>query len=303
MVRSLAGKSKTIRNFTASGLSKMLQGMNRKTIVPLLDDLVHLGLIEKHDLGKRQTIKVLPTTEDHLELFAPPVKHGTSEDTVPVEVQRPTSNKYEYKDDGFDEFRRVCEGLMPQSWAERAIRACRILDWDFTDFQIAVENARLKSEENVRTGKCPVQNFGKYFVQPLEDRAKAIIADEKRQEAEDRRRQYEASPEGKRARADRDAEIAADPLHRLHSICVESVTDRVQFSQNLVENRLAAERLLRRVSDHCHQHIGTKGLDFQRQIDEAGNLREKIMATALSRAERLLPPADPRRTCGIAGRR
>ena len=279
---SLAGENGVVRNVTVLGLAKMLNGMNRKTVSSMLDDLVHLDLIKRRDLGSPLALRLLPFEDEHYNLFAPPSQRPVPPEEITVTPTRPTTNKYEFKDDGLDEYRRFCEGLMPQSYAERAIRAARVLGWDVIDFQLKLEDAKHESERNVRAGKCPVENFGKYFSVPLEERVASIREQERREEAEQRRLEYLNSPEGQKAMAEQREAAAADPLHNLHSVDEKSVTDRVRFIANPATNYQEAERLLKKVGQHCRKFISGKRLGVQEEMDELGNLRAKIMKKALA---------------------
>jgi hypothetical protein len=279
---SLAAENGTVRNVTALAIAKMLNGLNRKTVSSVLDDLVHLSLIERRDLGSPLVLRLLPFKDEHYELFASPSQRSVPPEDITAPASRPTTNKYDYKDDGFDEYRRLCEGFMPQSYAERATRAAKVLGWDTIEFQLKLEDAKDESEENVRTGKCAIENFGKYFIMPLEERVNAIKEQERKEEAEERRRAYLASPEGRKAMAEQEKAAAADPLHNLHSVDAKSLTDRVRFSDNPIHNHREAERILSKVGHHCRKYVATKRLGTQEEVDTITGLRHKIMRMALA---------------------
>lgn len=279
---SFSNENDIIHNLTILSLSTMLH-MHRKTVASVLDDLGRLGLVERLDFGARLAIKLLPMKEEHLELFSPPSRNPEVEHAPSVSPARPVSNKYQYKDDGLDAYRRLCEGLLPQSYAERAIRAARVLGWDTSTFHLKLEDSKHESEENVRSGKCAVENFGKYFILPLEERVAAIKEAERRAEAEQRREDFLASPEGRKAVADQREAAAADPLHNLHSVDAKSVTDRVRFSENPMRNYQEAELCCGRVRKHCRAFIQTKGWLHQKTLDESGDLSHRIMRRGLSK--------------------
>ena len=283
LVVSLGGDDGVVRNVTALAIAKMLNGMNRKTVSSVLDDLNHLGLIERRNLGTRLAIRLLQFKDEHYELFAPPSQRPIPAEEITTTTPRPTSNKYQFKDDGLDDYRRLCEGLLPQSYAERAIRAARVLGWDVIDFQLKLENSKHESEENVRNGKCAFENFGKYFILPLEERVAAIKVEEQKEESEQRRREYLNSPEGRKSIAEREKAVAADPLHKLHSVDAKSLTDRVRFDDNPLKNYQQADRMLARVRKHCRSFIDAKGWLHQKTVDESGNLSHRIMGRGLSK--------------------
>jgi hypothetical protein len=283
---SFSDKNNIVRNLTILGLSTMLHGMNRKTVKAIIDDLGDLGLIERLDFGARLAIRLLPMKDEHFELFAPPSRSPEVQHDPSTTPQRPASNSYEYKQDGYDEYRRICESFMSQAYAERAIRAVRVLGVDIIDFQITLENSKNQSEHNVRNGKCPVENFGRFFVTPLEEKMKAIEKREREDETEDRRREYLNSPEGKRTEAERKLAAAADPLHNFHTVTTESLTDRVKFDDNPMQNYREAERCCDRVRRHCRAFIDTKGWLHQKTVDESGNLFNRIMGQGLSKINR-----------------
>lgn len=61
------------------------------------------------------------------------------------------------KNDGFDGHRRLCQSFMSQSYAERVIRANRFLGWSLTEFHLHLEDRKMDSEANVKSGKCVVE--------------------------------------------------------------------------------------------------------------------------------------------------
>ena len=172
---------------------------------------------------------------------------------------------------------------MAQSYAERVIRAVRFLGWSLTDFHLHLENRKKDSEDNVKSGKCAVENFGKFYVTPLEERVAAIEKDRRLAEAEQRRIDFLSSPEGKEAEAERKAAIAADPLHPLHTVDHESILSRVRFAPEPSKNWREAERLKSKVHSHCHSYAGTLGLGIQQSVDKTGDLVCMIQKNALAK--------------------
>jgi hypothetical protein len=138
-------------------------------------------------------------------------------------------------------------------------------------------------ESHFLFGKCAVENFGKYFILPLEERVAAIKVEEQKVEAEQRREDFLASPEGRKAIADQREAAAADPLHNLHSVDARSLTERVRFTENPLKNYQEAGRMLSRVRKHCRAFIQTKGWLHQKTLDESGDLSHRIMRRGLSK--------------------
>ena len=281
-LHSWANEKQMVYNLTILGLATMLH-MNRKTVASLLEDLYSIGLAERHDLGQPLVIRLLPMRDEHLELFSPLSRSPEVEQVQSASPARPKSNSYQFKQDGFDEYRRLCKTFMSQSYAERAIRAARVLGWDTDDFSIKLEIAKNESDENVRQGKCIYENFGKFFVAPLEKRAKAIKEHEQKEEAEQRQQAYLASPEGQKAKEEQQRAINANPLHKSHCIDDKSLTDRVHFNENPIKNYQGAKAMLRKVGDHCSAYIASKGWLHQKEVDERRHLQGNVMKHSLSR--------------------
>ena len=167
---------------------------------------------------------------------------------------------------------------MTQGYAERVIRAIRFLGWNLTDFHIHLENRKKDSEDNVKKGKCVKENFGKFYVTPLEERVAAIKEERKVAEAKQRRIEFLNSPEGRQAEARQREAIAADPLHRLHTVDHESIRSRVDM-----KDWREADRVKSGVYCHCQSYIRTLDLSTQESIQRTGNLVEAILKHALAR--------------------
>ena len=271
---SFADDNHAVHGFTVAGLSTMLHNLNPKTIHSVLGDLESLELIEQG----LKAVRLLPFKEQHLALFAPPKKLAAANNEEPKPVSRPETNKYQLKGDGFDDHRRLCQTFMTQGYAERVIRAIRFLGWNLTDFHIHLENRKKDSEDNVKKGKCVKENFGKFYTTPLEERVAAIKAERKQAEAEQRRIEFFNSPEGKQAEARQREAIAADPLHRLHTVDHESIRSRVDM-----KNWREADRVKERVYRHCQSHIRTLDLSTQESIERTGDLVQTILQQALAK--------------------
>jgi hypothetical protein len=145
-----------------------------------------------------------------------------------------------------------------------------------------LENRKKDSEDNVKSGKCAVENFGKFYVTPLEERVVSIEEERKRAEAEQRRIDFLSSPEGKETEKKRKAAIAADPLHPLHTVDHESILSRVRFAPEPSKNWREAERLKNKIHRHCHSYVRTLGLDTQQSVDKTGDLVCMIQKNALA---------------------
>jgi hypothetical protein len=139
------------------------------------------------------------------------------------------------------------------------------------------------SEDNVKSGKCAVENFGKFYVTPFEERVATIQKDRQLAEAEQRRMDFLNSPEGKEAEAKRKAAIAADPLHPLHDVDHESILNRVRFAPEPIKNWREADRLKGKIYLHCQSYVRTLGLDTQRSVDKTSDLSYMIQRNALAK--------------------
>jgi hypothetical protein len=257
-----------------------LNGLNRKTVSSVLNDLNAIGIIRYTQRGIRLEIEVLKLTDSHLDLFQrQPDRTTTESSTVPQ--SQPVSNKYEFKNDRFDEYRKHCEPLMPQSYAERSIQIARYFSWDVGEFESHLKDQKRRNDENVSSGKCKIPNFGKFFVTPFEEQMQVLEKKRIAEEATERLLAYRASPEGKREKAEKEKAIAADPLHPLYEMNQESLTSRIQFSEIPLQNYHEADSALGKVHRHCSQFAKTKHVGVQNQVDESSRLTQKILGTAL----------------------
>lgn len=262
-------------------LSTLLHDMNRKTVSRILGDLVSAELITCDQRGARQVIKRLPLTEHHLTLFDPHNTPKQNRDTRPSKVERPKSNKYEFKEDGFDNHRRACEGLMPQSYAEEAVVKARHLRLSLDDFDGHLHDAKKISDKNVLDGKCGHPNLGRFFVNRLDTLLKEQQRIAKEAEAEQRRDEYLNSREYKEQTARRYEEAGADPMHEWHEPNEDSVLARVRFSENAVINRREYDGFIKKLHQRCSAYVAGKKMVGQSAIDATATLKRYILKPAL----------------------
>lgn len=255
-------------------LISRLTEIDRKTVSSIFDDLLRLRLMEYAPRG------ILLTFSDaHLSLFQK--REEIQPAHTPHEAAPSSNGKYDFKQDGCDELRRLCELWFAQSHAEKAIQLAKRLGLNDSEFENELRMAKTASDENVRSGKCPYPNLGKFFVNRLQKRLDERQRFEAEEEAEMRRQVYLNSPEYKAKRKAEELAARANPLHLLHTINHESITDRVRFSDDTLANRRAAEDISRKVGLHCRNHVISLHLPPQQAVDEAGSLHHTIMAHAL----------------------
>ncbi len=279
-ILSFTKRSNPTMALSINFLSTLLNGLNRKTVSSVLKDLKKIGMIRYTQCGARLEIEFLKLTDSHLDLFQRQPDR-TKAQTPAAPQNQPVSNKYEFKDDRFDDYRKICEPLMPQSFAERAIVVGRYFGWDLDEFGSKVRDQKRRSDDNVRAGKCKVSNFGKFFVTPFEEQMRSLEKKRRHEEAVERDLAFRASPEGKKAQAEEDEKVTADPLHPLHEMNQESLTSRVQFSDVPLDNYHEADRVLGKVHRHCSRFATANFVGTQKQVDEGSKLSRKILGTAL----------------------
>lgn len=282
VIVSYVGKSNTTERLSVRYISKLLLGVNRKTVARVLADLRTLGIIDYEGRGVRLAITLQPLTDEHLNLFEPMVLPASGERPTATTSARPLTNKYEFKSDLFDEHRRLCEPLMVQNYAEQAIDLARRMDMGLAKFEGELVRARSLHDRNVKGGKCSFPNFGKFFVNRLHSQwaeAKRIRVEE---EEARKLEEWVNSPEYKAAQAKRRKQAEADPLHPEHTPDMTSVLHRVKFADDPRKNVRQYEKLSRRLYRHCRSFIEAKKLGYQETFDATGNLVANIMKIALS---------------------
>ncbi len=276
-----------LRRFTCAGQAAML-GLNPKTVASVVADLESLGLIEKDDLGSCCDITLLPVKEHHLELFEPVAekKKRAVADKLPKPTAKPEPTAYVLTGGSFDPWRRLCMGLMPQSYAEEAIKMARRLDDDYHAFEQELKAARTQHEKNKVSGKVGVGNFGAYFNKRYQGRVDALEDQERAEKREQQLKQHLESPEYKAKKAEEEKAAAADPMHPMFLVNTDAITDRVRFSDNALENFHAARKIESQVSDHISRYLETQGLDTQAYIDALGNDRWETWRRTLKKLNR-----------------
>lgn len=277
-ILSFTKRSNPTTRLSINYLSTLLNGLNRKTVSSVLNDLKAIGIIRYTQRGIRLEIEVLRLTDKHFDLFQRQPDRTISQ-TSTVTQSQPVTNKYEFKNDQFDEYRKICEPLMPQSYAERSIQIARFFNWDVDEFESNLKDQKRRSDENVGSGKCKIPNFGKFFVTPLEEQMQTIKKKRQVDEATERALAYQASPEGKMAEVEKEKAIAADPLHRYHMITPDSLLDRVRLSETSASNLVTAGNIIHNVLKHCrafsYKKLGSS--------EKGKSIHEQIMRSALSK--------------------
>ena len=269
-----------------TGLSTLLNGINRKTIGTVLNDLDHLGLVNREKVGNRIRVQLLPLTDNHLLLFRPIPKGEKIEVKQPKPPADP--NNYEFKGDVYDDWRKLCQGLMPQIYAEKAIEISVELMESYDCFHEFLVNTKKWHEDNRKKGKVTRGNFGGFLVSRYSGKLKKCREDE----AEEKRIQelhdhWDSDEYQARVEAEQEA-AAADPLHKKHIFDVESITSRVCFDpDNIRNNYQEAQRLIDEFQRHIKHQILIMGDDLN-DIDarnlrlESTNIAKKYLCHALT---------------------
>tara|TARA_R110002072_G_C7978288_1_gene535825 strand:+ start:35021 stop:36034 length:1014 start_codon:yes stop_codon:yes gene_type:complete len=156
---------------TEAGLSTLMNGVHRKTIGAALNDLDHLGLITREKQGDRLRVTLLDVKEQHLELFRP------QPEKVKITVREPQPpadpNCYVKRNDGYDQWRECCVGVMPQSTADKAIEMAVTLGDDEMEFRGVVSEIKRIDLENRESGKRSKSNPGGFLLYRYRERMNA----------------------------------------------------------------------------------------------------------------------------------
>jgi DNA-binding transcriptional ArsR family regulator len=280
---SLAGRSSSVFT-TETGLSKLLNGINRKTIATVLNDIDHIGLISREKVGNHLRVQLLPLTDDHLLLF----RQIPKGEKIAVKAPKPPAdpNHYEFKGDNYDDWRILCKGLMAQSYAEKAIKISVELMESYDCFHEFLLNTKKWHEENRKKGKVTKGNFGRFFVVLYEAKKNKRREDE----AEEKRIQelydyWDSDKYQAKVEAEQEA-AAADPLHKYHNLNAESITSRVCFNpDNFFKNQQEAECLINKLNQFI-KNDGKDELDSTRFNLHSFELTKMYLCHALARVNK-----------------
>ena len=142
-------------------------GISRPTVKSVIDDLLHLGFIGVVDFGHAFEITLKPLNQNLIGFFEP---KPVAKEVRPVEKKPRESERYELRGDEFDDWRRACKFLMPQSSCEEAIVIAKQLGDCILGFRDQIRMAKEQHEANRLKGKVGRGNFGKYFVTRMKTR-------------------------------------------------------------------------------------------------------------------------------------
>jgi hypothetical protein len=276
-----------INNFTVSGQAKML-GISRPTVRSVIDDLLYLGFIGVADLGYALDITLKPLNENLLSFFEP---KPVAKEVPPIERQPRESERYELLGDGFDDWRKSCKFLMPQSSCEEGIVIAKKLGDCLLGFRDQIRMSKEQHDTNMLKGKIGRGNFGKYFVTRMRTRLEEKQRQEREFEAQANLQEYYRSEKYKAEANKRELEAAADPLHELHIMRIESILDRVLLADSPLANVQEAEKIRDSVYNRIHEHLTRNG--GRVETSHVIGQRNKVLAHALAdlncyyRAEKL----------------
>jgi hypothetical protein len=262
-------------------ISVLLQGINRKTVARVLQDLQAIGMIRFEQRGARLVVECLKLTDDHLAMFEP--KLSTVLKHAKPETDTSVTHNDEHHADGFDLYRRLCRPVMDQSHTEKVVELARHLGLRLGAFEDELSAARRLHDQNMRNGKCAFPNFGKYLINRLDRRWRERVRLRREEENKRRREEYLASPEYAAAQAKKQKEAQADPLHSAHTPNTDSVLARVKFSEYPSQNRSLEYSLRMKLSRHVSSFISGKNLGLQQSIDVSSCLSDEILKQALHR--------------------
>jgi len=194
---------------------------------------------------------------------------------------RSATTAYEYRGDNWDICRRLCDGHMSQTWAEKSIAKARRLDLTPEEYETEFHKYRGRHESNILEGKIDKGNFGKYLNVCFDSKV-AILDEQERKEQERLRREaYYLSPAFAQKEANVQKLAATNPLHPRFTVSVEAIRDRVHL-----ESPVLAVRKLDKIKDqldcHVRPFIEAKYLNSQDEVDEIGNLKGRILRHALA---------------------
>ena len=235
--------------------------------------------LSSEKISGRSDITVETTlTEYQLAFFEPKVEPVRQVVEAKEKQPRPSAVPYQYRGDTWDDCRRLCEKLMPQSVAETAFQKARRLGGSPDKFTDEFQRVKGIHDQNVKSGKVGKGNFGKYLNACYDNRVAVIVEEERKERVE----ALMNSPEFQKRMADRFRAAEADPLNELFILTEEAVANRVRFDENPVTNYLAFGKIRRRLGNHLKDFIRPKNLDTQREVDLKSALDGRILRHALA---------------------
>ena len=186
------------------------------------------------------------------------------------------------KGDNYDEWRKLCQGLMAQTYAEKAIKIAVELMESFDCFHEFLLNTKYLHEENRKKGKVTKGNLGAFLVSRYKGKLKKRIEDEEKKRKTQELHEYWDSEEYKAKVEAEEKAAAADPLHKNHIFCVESITSRVCFdSDNFFKNQQEAQRLIDEFQRHI-MNVYLNEIDATKLRLESSNIAKKYLCYALT---------------------
>ncbi|WP_442508326.1 hypothetical protein SH528x_007295 [Novipirellula sp. SH528] len=266
-----------VRRFTVSGQAKMLR-ISRPTVKSVIDDLLFAGFIGVADLGSSFDITLKPLSDDLISYFE---QKPVAQEVHPTEKKPRDAERYELQGDGFDDWRKSCKWLMPQSSCEEAITTAKLLGDCLLGFRDQIRMAKEQHEKNKLKGNVGRGNFGKYFVTRMKTRLEEKQRQEREFQAEQKRQEYFSSEDFRKKQADQEAIAAADPIHQDHEISKNSIADRVRMAPGAF-NEVKAHDLVFKILRHCSNQFLSSDLPLDVQRERGDQLYRGVMRTALS---------------------
>jgi hypothetical protein len=277
-------KNGVVRGFTFAGTGKMF-GINAKTVASIVDDLLWLKLLTREDYGRGSNITLLPNNDVIREYFQPIPEKPLATNVEAVEKKPPSAPAaYQLMNDIWDQGRKLCQPLMPQSTCDAIIMKALKLGDSPQDFENAVIAAKELHDANLVSGKVTKGNFGKYLSAIYDTRIAAVDEQLKKQIEQKRQEEYLDSDEFKQKQKQTELDAAADPLHPRHFLTPESILDRVQFDNNPVKSFNGEYDLTVKIRKHIREFICSTGkkLWVEDENNEVARIYSQIMKPALA---------------------
>jgi hypothetical protein len=272
---------------TLAGLGKLLSGTDETTVKVGLVTLASANLIEVSPDGNRLSVRVLPVTEKHLDLF---VEAARTKRTLPENGSATPAERFQFTYPFYNSIYSYCVGKgMPHAVAIQIIDLCgELRNLLFEDFLEIANTAEGEHLRNLASGRFNLPNNGtphhgrlllyklKTIATAVENRRRSapLVAPSTIEDL-DQQKAANATPEARHLQA----EILADPLHaeRYGGIRLLDIQNRVQGGMK------AALELESQISRHITRHVNSRTSSVAEAVRWSGNLYAEVVAHALHR--------------------
>ncbi len=276
IVRSRNGNA-VIPRFTIGGTAA-LYGLADNTVRSVLNDLVWLKLVTRIDKGGFSELRVHVPSSEVLSLFR--LKEGNSSGKQRVAAERKPL-PYTLRNDGWDNCRQLCHGLMPQKLADEIVAMAKQLDEVPNDFRSEFVRLRQQYEANKKAeGK-----FGAYLRTAYANRLSEFRTIESQQAEEERIANLMANTDFIALREKRAEAVAHDPLHKEFSWSVLAVVARVDLGVAPNRCEIVLDKITGALHTHIRNHISKhhQNLNTQQAADRITTDKYSVLKSALAR--------------------